>query len=383
MATMTQHPFWVQFAELFDYVEDVRVWVKDRDGRFSWVNRAVLLMDATNGHEGEQGQDAHGILGQTDYDRSPAFLADQYRLDDEYVLAGNRIVNRIELIRQLDGTSAWHVTNKIPLSDGTGAVIGTAGIARRLNASSQRSLSGIEFGPVLLYLRDNHHAANNESTTGPAGAHVGAGVRTQIPQQLPSHAAEIPAEPADAYGGACPGLHRPVAGPGGLELRLCQPEPLLAGVPPLLWPDSPRIPRALCPGKGRRSWNKTCRSRAMTDLLWAAIILPSSRPPSQPPKSPLRRGRWCASDHFPADSRTLLAIQGETDMHLESRKLGGRARLALGALLCLFVIGFARTARGAEDLVPFDGEKSSWHGFDRYDFLMDEANLTIKPYKVC
>src|SRR5438445_7021652 len=84
-----------------------------------------------------------------------------------------------------------------------------------------------------------------------------------------------------------------------------------------------------------------------------------------------RRRRWCASDHFPADSRTLLAIQEETDMHLESRKLGGRARLALGALLCLFVIGFARTARGAEDLVPFDGEKSSWHGFDRYDFLMD------------
>jgi len=157
MATMTQHPFWVQFAELFDYVEDVRVWVKDRDGRFSWVNRAVL-MDPTNSHEGEQGQDAHGILGQTDHDRSPAFLADQYRLDDEYVLAGNRIVNRVELIRQPDGTSAWHVTNKIPLFDGTGAVIGTAGIARRLNASSQRILSGMEFGPVILYLRDNYHA---------------------------------------------------------------------------------------------------------------------------------------------------------------------------------------------------------------------------------
>src|SRR5258707_2379724 len=36
----------------------------------------------------------------------------------------------------------------------------------------------------------------------------------------------------------------------------------------------------------------------------------------------------------------------------------------------------------ADGLVPFDGEKSSWHGFDRYDFLMDETDLTIKPYKV-
>ena len=30
---------------------------------------------------------------------------------------------------------------------------------------------------------------------------------------------------------------------------------------------------------------------------------------------------------------------------------------------------------------PFGGEKTTWHGFDRYDFLMDEADLSIKPYK--
>ena len=29
----------------------------------------------------------------------------------------------------------------------------------------------------------------------------------------------------------------------------------------------------------------------------------------------------------------------------------------------------------------FEGEKTSWHGFDRYDFLMDESSLTIKPIK--
>jgi pimeloyl-ACP methyl ester carboxylesterase len=28
----------------------------------------------------------------------------------------------------------------------------------------------------------------------------------------------------------------------------------------------------------------------------------------------------------------------------------------------------------------FAGEKTSWHAFDRYDFLMDEADLSIKPY---
>src|SRR5262245_54390753 len=29
----------------------------------------------------------------------------------------------------------------------------------------------------------------------------------------------------------------------------------------------------------------------------------------------------------------------------------------------------------------FAGEKTSWHGFDRFDFLMDETAFSIKPHK--
>src|SRR6266404_10008707 len=35
----------------------------------------------------------------------------------------------------------------------------------------------------------------------------------------------------------------------------------------------------------------------------------------------------------------------------------------------------------AQTPTSFEGEKTSWHGFDRYDFLMDETSLAIKPYK--
>lgn len=35
----------------------------------------------------------------------------------------------------------------------------------------------------------------------------------------------------------------------------------------------------------------------------------------------------------------------------------------------------------ADELAAFTGEKTSWHGFDRYDFLMDEQTFAIEPHK--
>ncbi len=34
----------------------------------------------------------------------------------------------------------------------------------------------------------------------------------------------------------------------------------------------------------------------------------------------------------------------------------------------------------ADAYIPFEGEKTTWHDFDRYDFLLDEETLTIKPF---
>ncbi len=57
--------------------------------------------------------------------------------------------------------------------------------------------------------------------------------------------------------------------------------------------------------------------------------------------------------------------------------------------LALSVAGFVASTFAADpptqvaDHAPiaFDGEKTAWHGFDRYDFLMDENTLAIKPMK--
>lgn len=154
---MSLNPYAPPLAELFDCVEDVLVWVKDREGRYLWVNRAFVINYVTGGRLETSGGGLQEVLGKTDYDLSPAFLADQFRLDDEYVLAGNRIVDRIELVGQPDGLTVWNLTNKIPLVGDDGTITGTAGLTRRLNEHDQGVSAGLEFGPVLAAMRDQFH----------------------------------------------------------------------------------------------------------------------------------------------------------------------------------------------------------------------------------
>jgi pimeloyl-ACP methyl ester carboxylesterase len=61
------------------------------------------------------------------------------------------------------------------------------------------------------------------------------------------------------------------------------------------------------------------------------------------------------------------------------------ASLILLASFAICVCGLPGTIRGDEPStpsapVPFKGEKIEWHGFDRYDFLMDEQTLAITPF---
>ena len=153
---MTGYPQLLQLAELFNYVEDVLAWAKDCEGRFLWVNRAIVMQRSSNRPHFDIADGYREILGKTDHDFCPAVLADQYQLDDDHVLAGNKIVNRIELFRLPDGTTCWHMTNKIPLFDDAGTVIGTAGVARLLKEADSQLVPGNEFGPVLAHMRDHY-----------------------------------------------------------------------------------------------------------------------------------------------------------------------------------------------------------------------------------
>jgi AraC-like DNA-binding protein len=149
------------FAELLDFLPDVLAWVKDRQGRYLWVNRAFLVQYSLDHQSGNEGG-AASVLGKTDYDLSPAFLADQFRLDDEQVLAGHRIVNRLERLGDSQGTTVWNVTDKIPVADAKGVIIGTAGISRAAGPESSLDATAPGFGPALAHMRGHfHHEITN------------------------------------------------------------------------------------------------------------------------------------------------------------------------------------------------------------------------------
>ena len=151
---------------LFDHVPGLQFWVKDRDGYYRWVNRGLLLNYALE--QPEQ------VLGKTDYDLSPRHLADQFRTDDQLVLTGCPIVNRIELVGRFDHTAQWCVTNKIPLRRGDGEVLATAGISYPLEEESAGpTASAGDLGPCLAIIRRRAgESLSNEELAEAAGLSI-------------------------------------------------------------------------------------------------------------------------------------------------------------------------------------------------------------------
>jgi PAS domain S-box-containing protein len=105
------------FNELLDLLPDVQIWVKDRQGRFLACSRAFL------DHFGfERPND---LAGRTDFDFAPQPLAREYVDDDGYVLSsGKSIRDKMELVRERDGSLTWYSTSKVPLRGPGGAESG-------------------------------------------------------------------------------------------------------------------------------------------------------------------------------------------------------------------------------------------------------------------
>lgn len=134
---------------LFDAVPGAFFFVKDRKSRF---------MSGSQSFAETLGEDSVlPMIGKTDYDYSPDFLADTFYADDQSVMnTGVAIFNKTELVPSADGSLDWLCTTKIPLKGKDGSIVGLAGVARIIRESDALYADHPEMRAIVDYVREHY-----------------------------------------------------------------------------------------------------------------------------------------------------------------------------------------------------------------------------------
>ena len=129
------------FRELLEVMPDVQAWMKDREGRYVWVNTAFLMNYGLTR--------LSQVVGKADRDLSPAHLATHFEAGDQAVLSGRPVNHRLELVGRYDHSAHWCRTTKLAARDDRGRSIGTVGFTRRLTAAEIGQMAEIPLGSVI------------------------------------------------------------------------------------------------------------------------------------------------------------------------------------------------------------------------------------------
>jgi AraC-like DNA-binding protein len=130
------------FAEtLFDALPDVVFFVKNPRGQYVVVNETLARRCGARSKA--------DLLGKTAEEVFPPPLGASYAAQDRQVLAGRAIRDRLELHLYPDRSRGWCLTQKIPLRDTGGAVVGMAGLSRDLQRPDEQRA---DYRPVAAAL---------------------------------------------------------------------------------------------------------------------------------------------------------------------------------------------------------------------------------------
>ena len=136
---------------IFAHLPDVCVFIKDRKRRFVLCNDALVRLLGCR-HEDD-------VLGRVDEAFSPKHLCEMYAVDDGQVLAsGEPIIDKLELVRNQDGSFDWYNTTKMAIIGRDGSIIGLAGISRDIKQMNTNSSRFLAMAPVIeTILNDYAH----------------------------------------------------------------------------------------------------------------------------------------------------------------------------------------------------------------------------------
>ena len=137
-----------QLLEAFDHLPGVRYFVKDLQSRWMALsNKRVSQLGLASEDE---------VIGLMDRDYLPTEMVDPFLADDQWVFRhGKPLRNRVEMGMDENGFRDWTITDKYPLVDANGKVVGLIGTVQFFDA--RRKMLG-HLGPVSKaadFIRDH------------------------------------------------------------------------------------------------------------------------------------------------------------------------------------------------------------------------------------
>lgn len=137
-----------QLLEMFDFLPNTMFWIKDKKSRVMYSNQA--FRDHLGCHHSDT------VTGKTDMEFLPKHIAKQFVLDDEKVVLGEIVKDRLELNILDSGEICWFVTSKRPLLDNNGDTIGTYGYSRHLEEKSIASSGMLALKKPVKFIREHY-----------------------------------------------------------------------------------------------------------------------------------------------------------------------------------------------------------------------------------
>jgi PAS domain S-box-containing protein len=131
---------------LFDCLGDLVFFIKNRRGEYVLVNQTLVKRCGR--------REKAELIGRRVDELFPAPLASGYRAQDEAVFQhGTAIRNQLEIHFYASGGKGWCLTNKLPLRDKAGSVIGLMGISKDLQAANERSRDYASIARVVKHIQ--------------------------------------------------------------------------------------------------------------------------------------------------------------------------------------------------------------------------------------
>jgi AraC-like DNA-binding protein len=143
-----RYPSLKPLMELFEHAPGVCFYAKDRKSRFVRLNRANLAVYGVT--------DEESLLGRSDRDFHPPYLAEGYIAEDQRVMKGGPILNQTWLVPFLNGPMQWFVSSKVPLLGPRGECVGICGVMHPIATPKEQLERFKRLTPAIHYLEQRY-----------------------------------------------------------------------------------------------------------------------------------------------------------------------------------------------------------------------------------